>query len=186
MVGSRLGRVRGVALGILLALSVMLLAAAKADAGRYSVAQCGWYAGADASWADTTGGAKFRPDAFCVPSGGDPFAGVHVKSFTRDGQSTVSGTRFARWRWTPPPGTGITAVRGTWWHALHDGMEQRLGAVNGGGGFEPFLSAGSTDTALREFSKGFPAPVAGFEDRLLCARAESKWCSLAPGSWSEM
>ena len=186
MVGSRLGRVRGVALGILLALSVMLLAAAKADAGRYSVAQCGWYAGADASWADTTGGAKFRPDAFCVPSGGDPFAGVHVKSFTRDGQSTVSGTRFARWRWTPPPGTGITAVRGTWWHALHDGMEQRLGAVNGGGGFEPFLSAGSTDTALREFSKGFPAPVAGFEDRLLCARAESKWCSLAPGSWSAL
>lgn len=186
MVGSRFGLVRGVGLGILLALSVMLLAAAKADAGRYAVAQCGWYAGADASWADTTGGAKFRPDAFCVPSGGDPFAGVHVKSLTRDGQGTVSGTRFARWRWTPPPGTGITAVRGAWWHALHDGIEQRLGAVNGGGGFEPFLSAGSTDTALREFSKGFPAPVAGFEDRLLCARAESKWCSLAAGSWSAL
>ena len=186
MVWSRLGRARVVALGILLALSVMLLAAAKADAGRYAVAQCGWYAGADASWADTTGGAKFRPDAFCVPSGGDPFAGVHVKSLTRDGQATVTGTRFARWRWTPPPGTGITAVRGTWWHALHDGMEQRLGAVNGGGGFEPFLSAGSTDTALREFSRGFPAPAAGFEDRLLCARAESKWCSLAPGSWSAL
>jgi hypothetical protein len=144
--------VRGVVLAVLLALSVMLLAAAKAEAGKYAVAQCGWFVGADAGWADTTGGAKFRSDAYCVPGGGDPFAGVHVKSLTRDGQGTVSGTRFARWRWTAPPGTGITAVRGTWWHALHDGIEQRLGAVNGGGGFDPFLSAGSTDTALREFS----------------------------------
>lgn len=182
---TRLAVGRTVALGVLLALSVLLLAAAKAEAGRYSVAQCGWYAGADASWADTTGGAKFRPDAFCNPSG-DPFDGAHVKSLTRDGQGTVTGTRFARWLWTPPPGTGITAVRGTWWHALHDGIEQRLGAVNWGGGFEPFLQAGSTDTALREFSRGFPVWAAGFEDRLLCARAETKWCSLDQGSWSAL
>lgn len=186
MTGSRVGIARGVALGVLLALSLMLLAAAKADAGKYAVAQCGWYAGADASWADTTGGAKFRPDAFCVPSGGDPFAGVHVKSLTREGQATVTGTRFASWRWTSPPGTAITAVRGTWWHALHDGMEQRLGGVNGGGGFESFLSAAGTDTTPREFTKGFPAPVAAFEDRLLCARGEAKWCSLDPSSWSAL
>jgi hypothetical protein len=177
---------RTVALGLLLALSMLLLAASKAEAGKYAVAQCGWYVGADASWADTTGGAKFRPDAYCVPAGADPFDGVHVKSLTRDGQGTVSGNRFARWRWSAPAGTGITAVRGTWWHALHDGIEQRLGAVDWGGGFAPFLSAASTDTALSEFSKGFPAPVAGFEDRLLCARAESKWCSLEQGSWSSL
>jgi hypothetical protein len=186
MVGSRLGLVRGVGLGTLLALSLLLLAAAKAEAGRYAVAQCGWYAGADASWGDTTGGVKFRPDAFCVPSGGDPFAGVHVKSLTREGQATVTGTRFASWRWTAPPGTGITQVRGTWWHALHDGMEQRLGGVNGGGGFEQFLGAAGTDTAPREFTKGFPAPVAAFEDRLLCARGEAKWCSLDSPSWSSL
>ncbi|HEU4462306.1 MAG TPA: hypothetical protein VFR75_06930, partial [Solirubrobacterales bacterium] len=30
------------------------------------------------------------------------------------------------------------------------------------------------------------APVSGFEDRLLCARAETKWCSLAAGSWSAL
>jgi hypothetical protein len=180
MVGSRLGLARGVGLGILLALSVLLLAASEANAGRYQVAQCGWYAGADASWGDTTGGAKFRPDAFCgVP-------GEHVKSFTRDGQGTVSGTRFARWLWTPPPGTGIFGVRGTWWHALHDGMEQRLGAVNWGGGFEPLLQASTTDTAARQFSLNFPIGASGFEDRLLCARAESKWCSLDPGSWSAL
>jgi hypothetical protein len=180
MVGSRLGLVRGVALGVLLVLSVLLLAASEANAGRYQVAQCGWGAGADAGWADTTGGAKFRPDAFC----GTP--GEHVKSFTRDGQGTVSGTRFARWLWVPPPGTGIFGVRGTWWHALHDGMEQRLGAVNWSGGFEPLLQASGTDTAHREFSLNFPIGASGFEDRLLCARAESKWCSLEAGSWSAL
>lgn len=186
MSGTRIVVGRVVALGVLLAMSVLLLAAAKASAGKYQVAQCGWYVGADASWADTTGGAKFRPDAYCVtPAGSDPFDGVHMKSFTRDGQATVSGTRFARWRWEAPANTdGITAVRGTWWHTLHDGMEQRLGGVNWGGTFNPSLSAGGTDTALREFSIGFNSPIPAFEDRLLCAKGEDKWCSLEPGSWS--
>jgi hypothetical protein len=187
MSGTRLAVGRIVTLGVLLALSLLLLGASRASAGRYAVAQCGWYVDADASWADTTGGAKFRPDAYCVPpAGADPFAGAHLKSFTRDGQVTVSGTRFARWRWTPPPGTGITQVRGTWWHALRDGFEQRLGAGNWGGGFEPFAAAAVTDVTPREFVKGFASPVAAFEDRLLCARAESKWCSLDPGSWSAL
>jgi hypothetical protein len=185
MSGSRIAVVRVVALGMLLALSVLLLAAAKAGAGTYRVAQCGWYVGADASWADTTGGTKFRSDAYCVPPiGSDAFATAHLKSLTRDGQSTVSGTRFARWRWDAVPGTKIMQVRGSWWHALHDGMEQRLGGVNWGGGFEPFLQSGSTDTTPREFSRGFPIGVAAFEERLLCARSEDKWCLLDPGSWS--
>ncbi len=185
MSGTRIAVARIVALGTLLAMSVLLLAAAKASAGRYQVAQCGWYVGADASWADTTGGAKFRPDGYCVPpAGSDPFAGAHLKSFTRDGQGTVSGTRFARWRWTAPPGTGITQVRGTWWHALHDGIEQRLGGVTAAGAFTPFAVSGATETAPDEFNRGFPTPVAAFEDRLLCARGEDKWCSLDPGSWS--
>ena len=186
MSGTRFAVGRTVALGLLLALSLLLLVAARAEAGKYAVAQCGWYVGADASWADTTGGAKFRPDSFCVPPGTDPFAGVHVKSLTRDGQGTVSGTRFARWRWTAPAGAGITAVRGTWWHALHDGIEQRLGGIDAAGGFSPFLSAGATDTTLRQFSKGFPTPVPAIEDRLLCARGEDKWCSLDQGSWSAL
>ncbi len=186
MSGTRFVVGRIVTLGVLLALSVLLLAAAKASAGKYQVAQCGWYVGADANWADTTGGVKFRPDAYCVtPAGSDPFDGVHMKSFTRDGQTTVSGTRFARWRWEAPANTdGITAVRGTWWHSLHDGMEQRLGGVNWGGTFNPSLAASSTDTGLREFAIGFNSPIPAFEDRLLCARADTKWCSLEPGSWS--
>jgi hypothetical protein len=173
-------------MGTGLAVAGLLLVAAEARAGTYEVAQCGWYVGADASWADTTGGAKFRPDAWCVPpAGADPFAGAHMKSLTRDGQGTVSGTRFARWRWDAPAGTGITQVRGTWWHALHDGLEQRLGVATWDGGFHVFAAAGGTNVAPREFVAGF-SPQPAFEDRLLCAKAETKWCSLEPGSWSSI
>jgi hypothetical protein len=185
MSGTRGGFGRIVAIGIALALALLLLMAKEATAGKYAVAQCGWYVGADASWADTTGGTKFRPDGWCVPPPTqDPFDGAHLKSFTRDGQSTVSGTRFARWRWEAPTGTGIVQVRGTWWHALHDGMEQRLGVGNPSGGFDVFASAAGTDTTPREFVAGFNPPQPALEDRLLCAKVESKWCSLDPGSWS--
>ena len=183
MSGTRgsMGRILG--LGVALALTLLLLGAREATAGSYSVAQCGWYQGADAEWADTTGGAKFRSDAWCVPSGADPFSGVHMKSFTRGG-ATVSGNRFARWRWVAPSGTGITRVTGTWWHVLHDGMEQRIGTGDWNGGFSPFASAAVTDVTPRNFSAGFSVPRPTLEDRLLCARAEDKWCSIELGSWA--
>ena len=181
----RIGRL--LAIGIALGVALALVIAGEARAGKYSVAQCGWYVGADASWADTTGGAKFRSDAYCVPGPpADPFDGSHLKSFTRGGAGTVSGTRFARWRWTAPPGTGISQVRGIWWHALHDGLEQRLGGVNWGGGFEPFAGANGTDVTPREFVAGFAPTASAFEDRLLCARGEDKWCSLDLESWSAL
>lgn len=187
MSGTRAGRARLMAIGVGLAVAILLLVAAEARAGKYEVAQCGWYVGADAAWADTTGGAKFRQDAWCVPpAGADPFDGAHMKSLTRDGQGTVSGTRFARWRWEAPPGTGISQVRGTWWHALHDGLEQRIGVGTWNGGFDVFAAAGGTDVAPREFVAGFNPAQPALEDRLLCARAETKWCSLDPGSWSSI
>lgn len=185
MSGTRSWRGRIVAIGFGLAVALLLVSAGEARAGKYAVAQCGWHLGSDAVWADTTGAAKFRPSSYCAaPTTADPFDGVHMKNFTRDGQQTVSGTRFARWRWTTPPGTGIVAVRGTWWHALHDGFEHRLGTDGGDGGFAPFAWAGTTDVALRDFAAGFSPPQWAFEDRLLCARAEAKSCSLEPGSWS--
>ncbi|HEX7245597.1 MAG TPA: Ig-like domain repeat protein [Solirubrobacterales bacterium] len=185
MSGTRGGLGRIVAIGIALALALLMLAAKEATAGKYSVAQCGWHVGADAGWADSTGGAKFRSDSFCAtPPGADPFDGAHLKSLTRDGQGTVSGTRYARWRWEAPAGTGITRVSGTWWHALHDGIEQRIGVATWGGGFAPFATASTTDTTARDFVAGFSPPQPALEDRLLCARAESKWCSVDPGSWS--
>ena len=185
MSGTRGGLARLVAMGIWLAVALLLVLAAEARAGFYSVAQCGWYVGADADWWDSTGGAKFRSDAYCVPPAGqDPFDGAHLKSFGREGQGTVSGTRFARWRWVAPPTTNIRQVRGNWWHALHDGMEQRLGAATLDGGFSPFLTAASTDATPHEFNQVFTPSVPALEDRLLCARADSKWCALDPGSWS--
>ena len=182
---TRSGLARVAVLGISLALALLLLGAREAKAGKYAVAQCGWYVDADASWADTTGGAKFRQDGWCVPPPGqDPFDGVHLKSFTRESQGTVSGTRFARWRWEAPPGTAISQVRGTWWHALHDGMEHRIGVGTWGGGFDALASASTTDTALRDFVAGFNPPQPALESRLLCARAESRWCSLDRVSWT--
>ena len=47
-----------------------------------------------------------------------------------------------------------------------------------------FAAASSTDVTPREFVAGFSPPRPAIEDRLLCAKAESKWCSLDPGSWS--
>jgi hypothetical protein len=183
MSGARVAMLRIVGLVLALALAVLLLVAREAEAGKYSVAQCGWYVGIDASWADTAGAGKFRPDAFCaVAPGADPFGGVHVKSFTATA-GTVSGNRFARWRWDAPPGTGITRITGTWWHALHDGIEQRIGTMSPAG-FSPFAVAAATDVSPRSFVAGFSPPAPAIEDRLLCARAESKWCSLEPGSWS--
>jgi hypothetical protein len=187
MSGMRVGRGRSVALGICLALALLLLAATEAKAGRYVVSECGWHVDTDATWADSTGGAKFRPDAYCVsPPGADAFDGVHMKSFTRGGASTVSGTRFARWRWVAPPDTAITRVTGTWWHALHDGFQQRVGAGTWSGGFAPFASAGATDVNPSNFGTGFSPGVPAIEDRLLCAKPESSWCSLDPGSWSSV
>jgi hypothetical protein len=184
MSGTRGGLGRILAMGVALALALLLLGAREATAGNYDVVQCGWYVGADADWADTTGGAKFRSDAWCVPpSGADPFEGVHAKSFTRGG-ATISGTRFARWRWVAPAGTGISAVSGRWWHALHDGMEQRIGAGTWSGGFDPFAAASGTDVTPRGFAASFAVPQPAIEDRLLCARAEDKWCSIEPDSWS--
>jgi hypothetical protein len=185
MSGTRGGFGRTVALGVGLALALLLLGAKEASGGKYAVAQCGWHVGADAGWADSTGGVKFRPDAYCAtPAGADPFDGAHLKSFTRGGQGTVSGTRYARWRWDAPVGTGISRVSGTWWHALHDGLEQRIGVANWNGGFDPFATASTTDVTPRNFVAGFSPAMPALEDRLLCSRAESKWCSLEPGSWS--
>lgn len=186
MAGTRGGVGRIAAMVVGLALLLVLLAAGEARAGKYEVISCGWYVGADAGWADTTGGAKFAPDAWCTPpAGADPFDGVHLKSFTR-AAGTVSGTRFARWRWQAPAGTGITRFTGTWWHALHDGLEQRIGTEPYGGGFNVFAAASATNATPTNLVAGFSPPQAALEDRLLCAKLESSSCSLEQQSWSAL
>lgn len=184
MSGTRVGRARALALGVCLALALLLFGARAANAGGYNVAQCGWHVDHNAGWWDSTGGAKFRSDAWCVtPAGSDPFDGAHLKTFTKTPE-TVSGTRYGRWRWEAPPTTAITRVSGTWWQVLHDGMQQRIGVGTWGGGFEALATATGTNTALRNFVFGVNPPQPALEDRLLCARPESSHCSLVPGSWS--
>jgi hypothetical protein len=94
---TRISLGRSVALGVCLALALLLLAAKEAQAGRYVVSECGWHVDGDAQWADSTGGAKFRPDAYCVsPPEAGAFDGVHLKSLTRDGAATnVNPSNFA-------------------------------------------------------------------------------------------
>ncbi len=180
MVSIRGGLGRIAAMAIALVLLMALLLVEQAWAGTYRVAQCGWNAGSAASWTDVTWGVKFRPEADCAAGAAEP----QVKTFAREGAGTVSGTRFAGWRWSAPPGTGITAMTATWWYSLHDGFQDRIGSDPGSGAFGQFLGAAATDATPQEFSANFPWPQAGVEERLLCAKAESDFCSLEPASWS--
>ena len=168
------GRVAGMVFALVVVL--FLLLAGEARAGFYDVAQCGWGVGVDADWWDSTGGAKFRPDQGC---------GDHLKSFTRGGAGTVTGERFARWRWVAPPTTNIRAIRGSWWHTLNDGFQERLGGATVAGEFWPFLASATTAVGS-DFSNTFTPSVPAVEDRLLCARGDDKWCALDPGSWSSL
>ena len=97
-------------------------------------------------------------------------------------QATVSGTRFARWRWEAPPGTGITPGQ----RHLVARAPRRHGAAarapaSWDGGFEPFAAATGTDTTPARLRRRLLVRRSWrFEDRLLCARAESKWCDSTP------
>ncbi|HTU13971.1 MAG TPA: hypothetical protein VMF31_02115 [Solirubrobacterales bacterium] len=158
------------------------LTAADAGAVRYTVTQCGWHVGQDAAWADTSAD-KFLRSSYCqTPESADPFDGVHLSSQTRDSASTVAGTRFARWRWQAPPGTGIVTVDGQRWQVLRDGFQHRIGGVDPGGDFEPFAQLTSTDTVKRGFASSFSPFAKAVESRLLCAKAEDKLCSASSNS----
>ena len=156
---------------------------ADAGAARYAVAQCGWHVGQDASWFDTSAD-RFVRSSYCqTPDGADPFDGVHLTSQTRDSAAAIGGSRFARWRWQAPRGTGIVTVHGQRWHVLKDGFQHRLGSVSGSG-FNPFLQFDSTDTAKRDFAGNFSPFAEAVESRLLCARPVDRTCSSETNSIS--
>ncbi|HRV60096.1 MAG TPA: hypothetical protein P5138_05660, partial [Solirubrobacterales bacterium] len=67
---------------ILLAITFFAISAVAATDGaaaaRYVVAQCGWHAGQDASWFDSSAD-KFGKSNYCqTPESADPFEGVHL------------------------------------------------------------------------------------------------------------
>ncbi|MGA7396782.1 MAG: carboxypeptidase-like regulatory domain-containing protein [Solirubrobacterales bacterium] len=148
------------------------------DAGavRYTVTQCGWHVGMDASWADTSAN-KFSRSSYCqAPAAADPFENVHMTSETRGSTSTVGGTRFARWRWQAPAGTGIVTIHGQRWQILRDGFQHRIGGVTGNG-FSPADTFQNTDLVKRDFAASFVPFASAVEARLLCAKPDDKVCS---------
>jgi hypothetical protein len=135
-------------------LTLSAVVAAESSAARYTVAQCGWHVGQDAGWLETSAD-KFAGSSYCqTPAGADPFENVHLSSSTRGSTSSVSGTRFARWRWSAPPGTGIVTVHGQRWQVLGDNFEHRLAVWPGG--FEPSFSS-PRPTPCARFSR--PSPL---------------------------
>jgi hypothetical protein len=167
---------------LLLLLAIALGPVERAGASRYVVAQCGWKAGHDAGWLETSAD-KFNRSSWCgVPAGSDPWDGIHLSSGIRGSTAAVTGSRFARWRWSAPAGTGIVTVSGDRWHVLRDRFQHRLGSVATGGGFVPFVSFSNTDVERREFSTAFSPHAAAFESRLICALPPERACSVSGNS----
>ena len=151
-----------------------LLAPQNGLAARYTVTQCGWHVGHDATWADTSAD-KFTHSSFCQPKPpADSFDGVHLNSETRASADAVAGTRYARWRWQAPAGTGIVTIRGQRWQVLKDGFQHRIGSATPNGSFEPFLDLGETDLVKRDFAASFSPFAESVESRLRCGRAEDR------------
>lgn len=172
-----MGKIRVSILLLVLTTGFGVALASGAEAARYTVAQCGWHVGHDAGWFDTSAD-KFVRSSYCqTPASADPFDGVHLNSKTRTSTDKVSGSRFARWRWQAPSGTGIVTVHGQRWHTLFEGFQHRIGSVSPNGSFSPFTQFSTTDTVKRDFSGAFSPFAEAFESRLLCARAEDKTCA---------
>jgi hypothetical protein len=177
--GGRLGRIAAIVAA--LAIGLLLLAAREARAGFYTVAQCGWGVGADATWSETSAGAGLEPENHCNAPGARLSDGLG--SFTIAGGGLVPRGQYGAWRWAAPAGTGIVAASGRWWHSLRGGFAHSLGTDGSDGTFAPFATAGSGSTPVvpSAFAVPFPAPRAAFEDRLLCPR-DSEGCFLSEPS----
>ena len=169
-------------MGIALAVALLLLAAGEARAGFYAVAQCGWGAGADADWWDSTGGAKFRSDGFCARRRRRPPEELRPRG---PGDRDRHALR--------PLALGGAA------DDLHPRDRRHLVARDarrlraaprrrhGGGGLRRRLPPSATSTPPRASSRNvFTPSVEAVEDRLLCARGDDKWCALDPASWTAL
>lgn len=163
-------------LSLILICAAVLMAPGNGLAARYTVAQCGWHVGHDATWADTSAG-KFVQSSYCQPpASADPFENVHLTSQTRNSTGGVAGNRYARWRWQAPPGTGIVTIRGQRWQVLRDGFQHQIGSATAGGSFKPFLEREDTDLVKRDFASSFSPLAASVESRLRCGKAGDKYC----------
>ncbi len=176
----KMRRKTAVTISLILVYGVALVTPGDGLAARYTVAQCGWHVGHDATWADSSAN-KFTRSSFCQPpASADSFDGVHLISETRASTDVVAGTRYARWRWQAPAGTGIVTIRGQRWQVLKDGFQHRIGSATPNGTFDPFLDLDATDLVKRDFAASFSPFAESVESRLRCGKAEDKFC--VPGN----
>ncbi len=173
--GGRLGRIAAIA--VALAIGLLLLAARGAGAGVYTVVQCGWGVGADATWSDSTGGGGFAPESSCAGSPADALGGGHLGTFIGP-NNVIRGGGRAAWRWVAPVGTGFLAISGYWWQGLAPGIERQLGIAPTETGFATFAVATDTTSVPAMFSASFPNRAVAFEDRLVCTAPFGSSCVL--------
>lgn len=175
--GSRLAR-----LGLFAVLALLALVAdpPKGEAAKYSVVQCGWGVGKDADWSENAS-ERYNHSALCVPSGSDVWAGVEIRTYTRPGAGSAADSTLGRWRWKAPANTGITNVRGTWWHELRNSFQHRLGGMLPNGSFH-LTHASAASRGMEAFAAGFSPAATTFESRLICARPAPKRCETNPSS----
>jgi hypothetical protein len=159
---------RRIEIGCVVGLGLLLLVAPRAAADTYSVIQCGWGAGAEAGWRGAA--SHFR--------GLDCGSGA-LRSSTRSGNGTVSRGDGASWRWTAPPGTSITGVRGAWWRTIRDRFEQRLYGLAAGG--IQLLRASGRSGGPEGFAVGSPDGWRAFDATLECRRSGGR-CAQRPAS----
>lgn len=171
-----------VRLGLIAVLGLLVLSAdpPAGEAAKYSVVQCGWGVGKDADWAENAS-ERYNHSALCVSSGSNVWAGVEIRTYTRPGAGSAADSTLGRWRWTAPANTGITNVRGTWWHELRNHFQHRLGGMLPNGSFS-LTHASNTTRGMEAFAAGFSPAAATFESRLVCARPDPKRCDTNPSS----
>ena len=175
--GGRLGRIAAIVAA--LAIGLLLLAArGAAGAGYYTVVQCGWGAGLDASWVVTAAAAALLPDPSCPQVGTDEVADTHVGITSPGHAGGVAAGSYAAWRWVAPEGAGIVAISGNWWRSVQSGFEQQLATESGDGTLAVFAAAADSDTSPTPFAASFPTPRPAFEDLLRCARKAGESCFL--------
>jgi hypothetical protein len=158
---------------------VLCCARAEARAGKYSVAQCGWSVGADATGGDSDGGAKF-PARRLADAAADPFDGAPSQELHRDGQGTVSATasRAALVGARPAPASARSAALVA--HACTTARAADRRCTVGGG-----LRALRWPRRHRPRRRDSSIPVSPRRARARGPAAlrprRSKWCSQDPG-----
>ena len=151
-----------------------LLFVPRAHAAAYTVAQCGWGVGAEASWVGNS--SHFRPVNECSAS--SPGARSNTVS---NGSRTGLGA-FARWRWTAPAGSTISSVRGYWRRSIGDGFKQRISRIDQTGARYAIIASDKTDTSADAFSVGVSGTGRAIESILECRRSDK--CAQSPIAWA--